>query len=312
MNHQRLRELLSLSLYEELGEADQKSLNEHLAACEKCRVDLESLKKLHVVMGSPSVPVSDDLLEEARVRLRTALRNERMRPTFREKLARSLSGIFGAHSAAWSGALALVIGLLVGHFFFAAQPPALVKGPTPGGNARPDPGDMQITNVKFIDSNASDGQIEFTFDAVKPMRIKGSINDPTVQNVLTHAIMNEENPGTRLTAVNTLERYEPKSADPEVKEALIKAVLKDPNPAVRQQALGVLGKFPFDTDIKKAFLQVLLNDKNSGMRIEAIKALEGKKVTDQDFMDVLKKKANDDPNAFVRLKANGILREVKD
>jgi len=310
MNHQKLRELLSLSLYEELGEADQKTLNEHLAACEKCRVELESLKKLHVVMGSPSVPVSDDLLEEARVRLRTALRNERTRPTFREKLSRSLSSIFGAHAAAWSGALALVIGLLVGHFFLGPKPILEVKEPPPIG--RPDPGDMQIANVKFIDSNASDGQVEFTFDAVKPMHIKGSINDPTVQNVLTHAIVNEENPGTRLTAVSTLDRYQPKSADPEVKAALIKAVLKDPNPAVRQQALGVLGKFPFDTDIKKAFLQVLLKDTNSGMRIEAIKALEGKKVTDQDFMDVMKKKADEDPNPFVRLKANAILREVKD
>lgn len=322
MSHDRFREFISLSIYDELNEEEQLALEEHLKGCEPCAKELESLKKLHVVLGSrPLIEVSDDLLQQSRAELRANLRAERLKQSFWQRLKESMPTWITQNSAAWSGAMALVIGLLIGHVAF----PPPVASPVPGeGKGTPgvttaqweppkDAGDLQFTNVKFIDNDASDGQIEFTFNAVAPMHYKGSINDPKVQQVLTHAILNEDNPGTRLTAVNSFEGLQPKSStDPEIKAALICAATKDTNPAVRQQALSVLEKFPFDAEIKKTFLYVLMQDENPGLRIEAIKGLEGKKVMDdQDVLDVLKKKADTDDNNYIRIRANQVLREVK-
>jgi hypothetical protein len=311
---------MSLSIYDELGEDERLALEEHLKGCEPCAKELESLKKLHVVLGSrPLIEASDELLEQSRMQLRANLRAERLKQSFWQRFVESTPPWITRYGAAWSGAMALVIGLLIGHFAFQAPQPA----PVPASNGRPgtqqaewkpEPNsDLQFTNVKFIDNDTSDGQVEFTFNAVAPMHYKGSINDPKVQQVLTHAILNEENSGTRLTAINSLEHYQPKSStDPEIKAALICAAMKDDNPAVRQQALTVLAKLPFDPEIKKTFLYVLMQDKNPGLRIEAIKGLEGKKVMDdQDVLDVLRKKVDTDENNYIRIRANQVLREVK-
>lgn len=320
MSHDRFREFISLYIYDELSADERAALEEHLTGCEPCAKELESLKKLHVVLGSrPLVEASDELLQQSRTQLRSALRAERLKQSFWRRLVDSTPTWITRYSAAWSGTMALVIGLLIGHFAFQSNQSA----PDLASNARPEShqaewkpapnSELQFTNVKFIDNDTSDGQVEFTFNAVAPMHYKGSINDPKVQQVLTHAILNEENPGTRLTAVNSLEQYQPKaSTDPEIKAALICAALKDDNPAVRQQALTVLEKLPFDSDIKKTFLSVLMQDKNPGLRIEAIKGLEGKKVMDdQDVLDVLRKKVDTDDNNYIRIRANQALREVK-
>lgn len=323
MSHDRFRELISLFIYDELGDEERTALEEHLKGCEPCARELESLKKLHVVLGSrPLIEASDELLQQSRMQLRANLRAERLKQSFWQRFVESTPTWITRYSAAWSGAMALVIGLLIGHLAFQApQAPQLTPGQTATGGLKNQPTgwepprntDLQFTNVKFIDNDASDGQVEFTFNAVAPMHYKGSINDPKVQQVLTHAILNEENPGTRLTAVNSLEQYQPKaSTDPEIKAALICAAMKDDNPAVRQQALTVLEKLPFDQDIKNTFLTVLMQDKNPGLRIEAIKGLEGKKVmADQDVQDVLRKKVDTDENNYIRIRANQALREVK-
>jgi len=319
MSHERFREMLSLSVYDELNEDERVALDEHLKGCEPCAKELDSLKKLQVVLGDRRpVIASDELLQQSREQLRTALRAERLKQSFWQRI--SPPSWITRHSAAWSAAMALVAGLLIGRLAFqettvvtpapeATRPPATRAGWVPERGS-----EMQFTNVKFITKDTTSGQVEFTFNAVAPMHYKGSINDPKVQQVLTHALLNDDNPGTRLTAVNTLENFQPKgNTDPEIKAALIRAAMKDSNPAVRQQALTVLEKFPFDTEIKKTFLFVLMQDQNPGLRIQVIKSLEGKKVTDdQDVLDVLKKKSTTDDNNYIRLRANqALLREVK-
>lgn len=320
MSHERFRDLVSLSVYDEVNKEERLDLEQHMKGCESCRRELENLKKLHVVLGSRSlVGVSEEMLQEARMQLRTALRVERTRPSFRQRVSERLPFWVTRYPAAWSSVFALVIGLLIGRATFSPSAPVVpgLSGTSIRNAAYNlaendfEHGGVEITNVKFSDADASDGQVEFTFNAVAPMHYRGSINDPKVQQVLTQAIVNEENPGTRLAAVNTLEKYQPRDPDPEIKQTLIKAAKKDACPAVRQQALSVLQKFPFDEDIKDTFLYVLIQDQNPGLRIEAIKGLEGKNRVDQEVLEVLKKKATTDDNNYIRLRATNVLMEVK-
>ena len=65
--------------------------------------------------------------------------------------------------------------------------------------------DISISNIQFIDSDPSDGEVEFTFQASKPVRLKGNVNDPKIQSVLTYAMLNEQNPGSRLNSINAMD-----------------------------------------------------------------------------------------------------------
>lgn len=318
MSHDEWKELLSLSLYDEVNEEERILLEDHLKTCQNCKKEQENLKKLHLVLGSHPAP-GEDLLQDARTQLRSALRAERNRESIWQKIRNVLPGT-SKYGVAWASGLALVLGLVIGRFAFVTAPPqqkstdssnqSIEQVAFKGAKGAFDQGTGQITNVKFTDSDPSDGDVEFTFNAVAPMHYKGPLNDPKVQDVLSHAIVNEDNPGTRLDAVNALEKYAPKDPDPDIKAALIKAAEKDSNPAVRQQALSVLEKFRFDQEIKDTFIYVLTQDNNPGLRIEAIKGLEGNRM-DQQVLDVLKKSATTDNNNYIRLRANNVLREVK-
>jgi HEAT repeat protein len=89
----------------------------------------------------------------------------------------------------------------------------------------------------------------------------------------------------------------------------------DGNAAVRKEALAALTRYPADKNITDAFLYVLSNDKNSGLRVASINALadlkqRGELVNDE-IKNVLNKKAENDNNNFVRIRAASILQEVK-
>jgi hypothetical protein len=187
------------------------------------------------------------------------------------------------------------------------------------GNETPafNTGTVHISNVKVLDNNPVSGEVEFTFDAITPMHIKGSVNDERVQKVLTHALLNDENPGVRLRSVSAIASQSETGGppvDPEVKKALLKALRSDENPAVRKEALKALQKLPFDNDIKKAFLAVLLSDKNSGIRIAVINTLDSVKGTgklDNDILEVMKQKMHDDDNNYIRLRAKAVVQEIR-
>ena len=182
-------------------------------------------------------------------------------------------------------------------------------------------GEPQITNVRFDDADPGDGQVAFSFDAVTPVQVKGSPNDPGVQSVLTKALMYEGNPGVRLRAVSAItsqiqiQMTNPTKGDAEVKQALIEAMKFDPNPGVRREALRALGKFPFDEDIKKGLLFVLNKDENEGLRVEAINNLAAAKdefrASDEHLLDILRKRVQSDNNRYVRQRARAVLQEVQ-
>lgn len=304
MNHQQWKEWLNLMAYEELDAERKRLTEEHMKDCVSCREEWDQLKRLHRVMDDHAVQVpTEHLLNEARAELRAALRYERNRPTASSRVREIFSSFVPSFRVGMSFAAMLAIGLFAG-YMFAPVKRILIPGPAP------ELATTDISNIRFVDADPNDGQIEFAYDAVKPMRVKGSVNDKKIQQLLTYALEREENPGVRLRAVNTIGANKKVAADPQVKAALITALKSDANDGVRKEAMAVLKTFPFDSDIQNAFVYVLQRDANPSLRIDAIKSLEEKKIQGQEILTVLKEKSESDDNSYIRRRAKDFLQEV--
>jgi hypothetical protein len=312
MDHKQYRENLPLLIYGELDKSEENELKLHVEQCASCKQEFVQLEKLYSAMDDAEAPkATEPLLQEVRMELRAALRLERSRNSWKEIWTERLKGWFPIFRLSFAALASLAFGIFIGYKALAPErelsqaPPTVERGPIPEGAT-------QITNVKFADADSSDGNIEFTFEAVRPMRYKGSINEPSIQKVLTYALVNEQNPGIRLHAVNAISEQQMHKPDPAVKIALIEALTKDENPGVRKEALAALQKFQADSDIKAALLHVLIHDQSPGMRVEAIKSMETERLMeDQDVRKVLKGMQTDE-NEFVRIKAKRLIQEVRE
>ncbi|MBI1807748.1 MAG: HEAT repeat domain-containing protein [Ignavibacteria bacterium] len=313
MKHEQYKEWLQLSLYDELTQDERHTLDDHLNSCAECREEFDFLKKFHAVLTQhKSVDLPEQLLVEARYQLRGALRMQQSRRSFWDPAFDALREVVLPHYKIVFGGIALfVLGIVLGYLLFnpssrrAAQ---LVKEENPIIQS-----DTRITNVRFLNTDIATGRIEFTFEAVKPVRMKGNINDESVQKILTHALLTEQNPGIRLQSINAIASR--KSPDKEIKSALIAAVKTDENPGVRKEALKALERYPMDEEIKHTLLFVLTHERNAGLRIAAINYLDSTKVEgqalDQDVLNVLKEKMQSDDNNYIRLRAKAVVEEVR-
>jgi hypothetical protein len=157
-------------------------------------------------------------------------------------------------------------------------------------------------------------QVELEYDVIRPARLRAGVEDGRVQRVLAQAVTSDENPGTRLQAINTIGAYVARPVDEEVKRALIRAATADPNAGVRKQALYVLYQLPLDEDIKQACLRVLASDENEGLRIAAINmlsvaVLDGR-IEGKEVLDAVGTRIRNDHNEYIRIQSGAFLQEV--
>ncbi len=309
MEHNEYKEMIQFYIYEELDLDKKKLFEEHIRSCNDCKLEFESYKKLFAEISKDSqTPLDPKLLMEARFELRGLLRSQRNQVSFSNKIIEFITSLITKPlGLAVSGLSVLFIGLLIGYLVF--KTPAIE-------NAKSDSvltDQIKISNINFIDSDPSDGQVEFTFDAVKSGSFKGNINDSKLQQILTYAVLNEQNPGTRLNSINVINAAQTKIVDDEIKKTLITVAKYDDNPGVRREALKSLAEIPIDNDIKSTLIYVLLNDTSAGIRIEAINALvaAAKKgfSFNQNDLSLLRNKIQIDNNNYVRFQAKNIIKE---
>jgi hypothetical protein len=318
MAHKKYKELLILQLYNELGNEEQKELDEHLKVCDECRNEKENLRKFRKSIPE-TVPFAEDedLLTESRRNLRYAIRGKRKRRSVWEIIAEFRRYSFQQKYKLALGSIAtLAVGFFMGYLAFFPKLNDNIQDLgfyTIGKSVAY--GAPQIRGLKFISTNESAGEVEFTFEETIPMHVKGNMNEPRIQKLLANALINEQNPGVRLRTVNMVAENQKGKTDDELKRALINALKYDSNPGVRKEAILVLRQLPIDNEIKEAFLYTLTHDKNSGMRIAAINSLgEAKdfgKITDMKILNVLKEREQRDDNDYIRIRAKSLLQEVK-
>ena len=330
MRHAQFKEWLHLSVIDELDGDAKELLQEHLSGCAECRAELKELGKFRsVIAGNPPVEVSGRLLQEARRQLHSSLLEYRLKKSVWDGIVGSVRDLLvREYKTALGGITMAALGILIGYAVFSRpqmemkaiplETPAVEQAVLSGNAAESfTQGNTRTSDLHLIDAGGKDGSVEFTFDAVTPVHVRGNINDEKVQKVLARALVNEENPGVRLQTVNAISSQSSgqKNLDPEVKAALLSALKGDANPGVRQEALRVLLRQPLDDDIKQALVYTLTHDKNSGMRIAAINGLAAASVDghrfDPDILGIIKKKMASDNNNYVRRQARTVMEEVE-
>lgn len=315
MKHNEFKQMIQLSLYGELSEQEQKQLVKHINTCEECRIELEQQKNIMMLLSdSKKLKVNEELLKEARFQLRGALRQHKSDSFSITSFTNKFFELFSTPPRLAFGAITmLVVGLIIGSVFLGMEKVIIKENEPQLTNASLVQNDMRISNMQFIDSDPSDGEIEFTFDASKRVHFKGNVEDPKVQNLLTYAMLNDQNPGSRLNSINVMDSYKKVTIDNDIREALVTVVMADNNQGVRREALKLLNRSGFDESVKQANLYVLLNDSSSALRIEALNALidatkSGYSLGKEDINLVIQQ-ANQDDNNYIRLKSKTLLQE---
>jgi hypothetical protein len=319
MSHKKYKEMLVLQLYNELKKEEQNELEKHLKECDECRNEKENLRKFRrAIPQTASFAEDEDLIVDSRKSLRYALRAERKRKSVRESISEFWRYSFPTpYKMAFGGVATMAIGIFIGYLAFADKTNSNVldSGFITAGSKIAIEGSPQISGLKFINTNQTEGEVEFTYEQSFPMHVKGNINEPRIQKLLASAMVNDENPGVRLKTVNMIADNQKGKPDDDMKKSLINALKYDNNPGVRKEAMRVLRKLPFDNEIKDAFLFVLMNDKSSGMRIAAInnlgEAKDFEKFADMKMLNVLRERELKDDNDYIRIRAKTLLQEVK-
>jgi len=333
MTHDTYKEWILLSILGELGDSDQRTLDAHLTECGDCRAELEEARSVVALVGKTGAAhPTDDALREARRSLHDALSRTRGRRVEAGSRAGSFAGagwlshLFSQRRVAFAGAAAIAVGFLAGYLVFGrtergalsprpagtvqvqSEPSGMAKGPGERGGTI-------YRNVRLANVDPRTNEVELEYDIVRPARLKAAMDDERVRNVLAQAVMNDDNVGARLQAINTIGTYADLPRGGEIERALIRAVMTDPNAGVRKQAIYVLYRMPFDDDIKRACLDVLANDENEGLRIAAINILavamlEGH-LQGKEISDAVGARLQNDPNDYIRIQSGAFTQEVR-
>jgi len=308
MEHTNYKDQIEFYLYDELNMKDKKLFEDHIHACKECADQLDEYKRLFGEFNKDSNQTLDpQFLNEARSELRGYLRAQRKKSSNSNYLLNSLSRFFTKPIGfAFSGLILLILGGFISYLIFNPMTEKIDNNLQLSER-------FKIQNVNFIDSDPSDGKVEFTYESVKAERVQGDINDSNIQKLITFAVLNEQNPGTRLNSINVINANQIQKPDDEIKSTLISVAKFDNNPGVRREALKSLNQLPADEDIKNALIYVLLNDTSAGIRIEAINALvEGSKsginLNQKDLIS-LRDKIQTDENNYIRFQAKNIIKE---
>ncbi|MBT5876985.1 MAG: HEAT repeat domain-containing protein [Candidatus Latescibacteria bacterium] len=325
MDKQQLKEWIMLSLYDELSEHEEHELQSYLQANKSAQSQFDELEKLHAAIArADKPPTADVVLVEARHGLRAVMKYEQQRKPVMRRLRETISiwrdlmpTLRSANmKLALTGVSMLLVGVYLGMSGGLGERGELDTASEALGasNLLKQP-DVEISNVRFLDADASDGTVEFVFEAIRPIQIRGTLDNPDIQRVLAHAVVNEQNPGVRLRAVNAVStsQYGGGPID-EVKRALVVALKTDPNSGVRREAFSTLIQLPYDTIVKDALIHVLMNDDNVALRIEAINQLQNVSPdmirSDQVMVDALQSRVDNDDNRYIRLRARNVLEEI--
>jgi hypothetical protein len=342
--------LLIFYACDEVTDKERKQIEGHVANCEACAALLGEEKHLQEAMlGAPQpadeLDSSGILLSQCRSELAETL-DDLSAPPIQERW-RPFGWLrsWMALRPAWSGALLVLFGIVVGTQFV----PWLQNSNRGDANGQamnvvakqpltPDQlSGMTFSGISVSPSTGSGSpNVQVRLNAEQPIVLTGNVEDSDMRGVLTYVVENGErfDAGMRL---DCLEALKAASRDQQVRRALIVAARKDQNPAVRMKALESLRDAAADDVVRQALLDALEHDANPGVRVEAVNVLVGslhrggadelapepltgvsppKPVRPEDdqslerVVSVLQQLQHRDPSRYVRLRSAAALRQI--
>jgi HEAT repeats len=272
----------------ELDDSELALVQQHLAVCAACSAQLSEEKNLQTLLTSlpqdaDQLDTAGVLLSQCRSELAETL-DDLVRPPVLEK-----TPVFSAFRRwmalrpAWSGAVLVALGLILGvqasQWYFARNAANPLDEAV---NVRPGPhftdeqlSKMVVAGINFSPSAGTGAQnVRVQLNAEQPVEITGSLDDSDVRRVVTYVVKGGDrfDPGMRL---DCLEALKARSGDSDVRDALLAAARKDQNPAVRLKALEALRDSAAEDAVRAVLLDTLKHDSNPGVRVEAVNLLVG-------------------------------------
>jgi hypothetical protein len=301
-----VRENIVLHVYGELADDVRHELEQHVARCADCALELRAEQNFHELLTQDRAEeASPNLLASSRMRLQEALETAKQ-GTFWSRLP--FDPMHWLQQVRFAPALAAVIlilgfgaGMLTGYRVIPRTPGQISQ--TQITDQGPNPA---IAGIDSITQDPSTSQISIKYNTVSPQQYSGQLNDQKVQELLLYAARNN-NSGVRVDSVGLLAQ---RSSDQQVREALIYALQNDTNPGVRLKSLDALGNYvKEDTNVRDAVLRALLNDDNSGIRVEALRLIEPVKA-DGSVRGVLMALASKDQSTYIKSQARTMLAQL--
>jgi hypothetical protein len=343
--------LLVFYICDEVNEDEREQIESHLANCAVCSALLAEEHQLHSTMltgpqTADELDASGILLAQCRSELAESLDDLSAPPLQEHWRPFGWLRRWMALRPAWSGALLILFGALVGTQVlpWLQNGNNNTNGQAMNVMAKPPLTPDQWANMKFSGINLSPSSgsgapnVEVHLNAEQPIVLSGNVEDSDMRGMLTYVVENGErfDAGARLDCLEALKAV---ARDQQVRSALITAALKDRNPAVRMKALEALRGAASDDAVRQALLEALQHDSNPGVRVEAVNMLVASLQGDQsdtqetdpvapmvagaaqrDLPDevesvervvrVLQRLQRQDPSRYVRLRSAAALRQI--
>jgi HEAT repeats/Putative zinc-finger len=307
MNCEWVKANIALYVYDELADDARFELEQHVARCANCALEVRGMREFHGTMSAlPQVEPSPNLVASSRMRLQEALETTEQHQGWRRWVFDPTAWLRQMRFSPALAAVLLIVGFSAGilttYRVVAAKPMGSLASGT--GAVIAQPAEASITGIRGIAQQPGSNRVEIKYDTVVPQSAEGSLEDPRIQQLLMFAARNNYNSGVRMDSVDLLTQ---RPDDSQVREALIYALRYDSNPGVRLKALEGLGKYvKQDLRVRNAVLEALINDSNPGLRAEAITLLEPVRA-DSAVRNAMRKLAASDESPFVRTQCRMVL-----
>jgi hypothetical protein len=265
-----------------LSDHEQEELFAHLAHCGSCRELLEFHEDL-TAAGDEFAEPSDDALAAVRRRVIDTISGEAI-PHRREVVG--FRRPFWRRSrflAAAASVLILFTGIAIGRGIGRATVPetevliAALESRAANNLRLQDVEDSPTLISNVAVRPLGGGRVALAFDVAQHLEIQRNLDDPLVNEVLVHAMLDQSSLGSRLKAVSMAST----ASNGKVQEALIFAMVNDPDLPVRLRALEALTETSFDETIEEGLFHVLQHDDSMQMRLLAVEVLAQSDVSRQ-------------------------------
>lgn len=295
-----------LYVYNELADDARYELEQHLARCADCTVELKSARKFHAVLSElPVEEPSPNLLTASRMRLQEALETTKQGGLWHRLVFDPAVWLRQVRFAPALAAVIFIVGFaggigatfqVLGNRTNAASIPSAAPAT-----------ESSITGIRSVTQEPGSNQVTIQYDTTSTQQAQGSLNDQRIQQLLLFATRNNYNSGVRMDSVDLLTQQ---PNDTQVREALMYALRYDSNPGVRLKALDGLGAYvKSDPRVRDALLEALMNDSNPGVRTDALHLLEPVRA-DSSVRAVLQRLAQDDRNEYIKNQARNVLAQL--
>ena len=334
MNCALAHERMVTAAYGELPDNLVHELDQHLAGCAACQKEREQIHAIKVLADlHPVDEPSPNLIARARLRLDDTL--DTLPPKrWYERLGERVFANLGTLQAAPASAILLLIagagaGVLGGYQYAqsrAAHAAAVAQTVSPVATAAvadlaqpasaASQSEPQLANVAAISAivrHPNSEIVDVSYNQLVPRRIEGSLDDPSIRQLLMMATENASSSTVRDDSVALLasECRAGHSCQPSgIRDALMVALRYDRSPKVRAKALEGLEPYVADdVRVRDAVLESILNDSDPAVRADAISLLQPVEA-DTTVRQVLYSVSNSDQSPQIRTVSREVLSRV--